>query len=310
MTAPPNDPMPLARTTTVYRPLGGVESFREIRDEITDVAVTYIPWATLRELPTPSSPGSYVLANHALSYFGESNDFKRRLNEHARDTNKAWVREAYVITGMNKTGELWSDPATAKYFQYRLTELADKAELVEVIKGVAPQLPQLTTSKRATLEALVQQTMPLLFDAGCRAFHSNCASQRRPRYEVEPAGADEAGPMEIGVAATPPMGGELDLAYGELWARGFSHERGFVVMPGSDVRATSNPSARDWVEAQRNDLRASGALVAIPGLVDRERLCVSVRFASPSSATQLVTGSRDGGKWVPIRHPQPFLDMV
>lgn len=310
MTAPSNDPMPLARTTTVYRPLGGVESFREIRDEITDVAVTYIPWATLKELPTSSAPASYVLANHAFSYFGESNDFKRRLNEHARDTNKAWVREAYVISGMSKTSELWSDPSTAEFFQFRLDELAEEAAFVEIIKGVPPQLPPLTTSRRATLEALVQQTLPLLFDAGCRTFHSNCASQRRPRSEIEPAGADEAGPMEIGVAATPPMGGELDLAYGELWARGFCHERGFVVMPGSDVRATSNPSARDWVEAQRNDLRASGALVAIPGLVDRERLCVSVRFASPSSATQLVTGSRDGGKWVPIRHPQPFLDMV
>jgi hypothetical protein len=310
MTAPPNDPMPLARTTTVYRPLGGVESFREIRDEITDVAVTYVPWATLKELPTSSAPASYVLANHAFSYFGESNDFRRRLNEHARDTNKAWVREAYVISGMSKTSELWSDPWTAKYFQYRLTELADKADLVEVIKGVAPQLPQLTASKRATLEALVQQTMPLLFDAGCRAFHSNCASQRRPRHEVEPAGADEAGPMEIGVAATPPVGGELDLAYGELWARGFSHERGFVVMPGSDVRATSNPSARDWVETKRNRLRASGGLVEIPGLVDRERLCVSLGFASASAATQLVTGSRDGGRWVPIRHPQPILDIV
>jgi len=49
--------------------------------------------------------------------------------------------------------------------------------------------------------------------------------------------------------------------------------------------------------------------VAIPGLVDRERLCVSIRFASLSSATQLVTGSRDGGRWIPSRHPQPFLDV-
>jgi hypothetical protein len=294
----------------VYRPVGGIESFREIHDEITDVSVTYVPWAMLKELPTPSAPAGYVLANHAFGYFGETNDFKRRLNEHARDNNKAWVREAFVITGKSKTSELWSEPATAEFFQFRFNELAEEAGLVEIIKGVPPKLPPLTASKRATLEALVQQTMPLLFDAGCRAFHSNCASQRRPRSEVESAGAEEAGPMEIGVVATPPTGGEVDLAYGELWARGFSHERGFVVMPGSDVRATSNPSARDWVEARRNELRASGALVAIRGLVDRERLCVSVRFASLSSATQLVTGSRDGGKWVPTRHPHPFLHLV
>ena len=305
----PNEPMPQAGTTIVYRPMGGIEGFREIRDEITDVVVTYVPFATLKEMPTPSAPGSYVLANHALCYFGESNEIKRRLNEHVRDTNKVWVREAYVITGAGRTGELWSDPATGKYFQYRLNELAEKAGLVGVIKAVNPQLPVLTTAKRATLEALVQRTLPLLFDAGCRAFHSNCASQRPPRSEADTAGVDEAGPMEIDVAATPPTSGLLDLAYGELWARGFSTERGFVVMPGSEVRATSNPSARDWVETRRNELRASGALVAIPGLVDRERLCVSIRFASLSSATQLVTGSRDGGRWIPSRHPQPFLDV-
>jgi hypothetical protein len=91
----------------------------------------------------------------------------------------------------------------------------------------------------------------------------------------------------------------------ETMRRAYDYERGFVVLAGLEVRADINASAGDWLDGDRNQLRAAGAPLAIPGPTDWERLCVAVRFDSASSAAKVVRGSRDGFRWVTPRLPQP-----
>jgi len=130
----------------------------------------------------------------------------------------------------------------------------------------------------------------------------------QPPLEADAIGPEDTGPMQIGVVATPPIGSELELAYGDLWARGFPTPEGFVVMAGSEVRSAVNPSAPQIVETRRDELIAAQALIAIPGLSDRQRLCVAVRFASAAIAAKVVTGAHvDSSKWQPPRDPRPIL---
>jgi hypothetical protein len=304
-----NGSAPPASTTIVYRPTGGIEGYREVHDGVTDMVVSSFAWATMREVPIVAVPACYLLVDHNSVYLGETVDIKRRLNEHARDSSKNFAREVYLITAAHRLSELWSDSTTAEFLQCELTDLAEQAALVEVVKGANPRIPGLSNDRRAMLEPLVRHCQRLLFDAGCRVFRSNAPTQRRAAADAESLGSDPAGPMRIGVNATPIPGSELELAYGDLWVRGFPHEGRFVVMAGSEVRSSVNESAWDWVKDDRHQLRAAGALLPIAGLEDRERLGVAIEFGSASSAAKLVTGSRDGGKWVPLRS-QPTQTIV
>lgn len=304
-----NEPMLLARTTVVYRPLGGIEGYREVRDKTTSITVLCFPYAAGREVPKPARPACYIFASDGAAYIGETSDFDRRFGQHVRDPSKSFAREVYVVTGVGNESRLRFNSTAAKYFQYQLNNLAEQAALVELIKGANPTLPDIDDCERATLDILVQQSMALLYDAGCRVFRSNFASQlRKPTADIDTAGP--AGPMEIDVVAAPPVGGELALAYGDLWARGYHNELGFVVMAGSEVRADVNPSAWDWIDEERNRLTTAGALLDMPGLPDRKRLCVAVQFDSPSSAAKVVTGSRDACRWIAPRPPRPMLTVV
>ena len=74
------------------------------------------------------------------------------------------------------------------------------------------------------------------------------------------------------------------------------------------MRSSINESAWDG-KNDRIQLKAAGSLLPIAGLEDRERLSVAIEFGSASSAAKLVTGSRDGAKWVPLRS-QPPLTIV
>ena len=274
-----------------------------------DVVVSSFAWTTMREVPIAAVPACYLLVDHNNVYIGETVDIKRRLSEHARDSSKNFAREAYVITAANRMSELWSDSTTAEFLQSELTELAEQAAFVEIVKGVNPRVAGLSKDRRAVLDSLVGHCQRLLFDAGCRVFRSNAPTQRRAAADAEMLGSDPAGPMRIGVNATPVPGSEVELAYGDLWVRGFPHEGRFVVMAGSEVRSSINESAWDWVKNDRIQLKAAGSLLPIAGLEDRERLSVAIEFGSASSAAKLVTGSRDGAKWVPLRS-QPPLTIV
>lgn len=213
----------------------------------------------------------------------------------------------YVISGhQTRFGK-----STAVYLQHRLTVLAEQAGLVEVVKGVNPQVPEVSECERATLERYLQIAGGLLFDAGCRVFRSNFESQRPGLLDVPPAVSaadDEDDAMQINVIATPTFGSELELDYCGLWGRGFPVSDGFVVMAGSEVRSEVNPSANPIVRTRRRILTDAGALIAILGLADRLRLEMPVLFRSAAIAAKFVTGAHvNSGVWVRPCHRQPIL---
>ena len=297
-----------ACTQNVHRPMGGIEGLREVHDDVGRLTVTAFPFSMVKDMSMARAavPACYILADHATAYIGETGNVGRRLSDHARDPAKSFAREAYVISGYEGA---WFDTTAAIYLQYRLTQIAERAGLVEVIKGVNPQVLEPPRHRRASLDTFVKDGERLLFDAGCRVFRSNFASQRRQSNDAEAVAADDAGPIQIGVIATPALGTELELAYSDLWARGFhTDDGGFIVLAGSEVRTTVNASAPPIVESRRDELLAANALVVIPGLQDRQRLCVAVRFPSAAIAAKVITGAHvDSSKWVQPRYPQPIL---
>jgi hypothetical protein len=305
-------------TSIIHHPAGGIAGVREVFDDASRLAVCSFPMLHARDLvaANASVAASYILASHDVVYFGETNNLYRRFLEHLLDPTKAFAREAFVISGL---GDISFDKTTAVYLQWALDRAAEKAGLVTVLKGVNPRLLDLPSWRRATLDRIVEDALRLLFDAGCRAFHSNCGSMRPvlPNTVLgEPASPDLAcdinetdnGQMEIGVVATPLGVPEHELAYGDLWARGYQSNGGFVVTAGSEIRTLINASVNPILHTRRNDLTAAGVLAEIPGLSDRRRLTVSVWFPSSAIAAKVVTGAHvASNKWTALRNPQPFV---
>jgi hypothetical protein len=296
-----------AACTNVHRPLGGIQGLREVHDDVGRLSVSAFPFAMVKDMSMTRAavPACYILADHNTAYIGETGNIGRRLSDHYRDQSKAFAREVYVVSGYEGS---WLDGCAALYLQYRFTKIAEQAGLVDLLKGVNPQVLELPSHRRASLDIFVEHGERLLFDAGCRVLRSNFASQRRPVVEADAVGPDDTGPMQIGVVAAPPIGSELELAYSDLWARGYPTPEGFVVMAGSEVRSTVNPSAPPIIETRRDELADAEALMAIPGVQDRQRLCVAVCFPSAAIAAKVVTGAHvNSSKWQPPRYPQPIL---
>jgi hypothetical protein len=299
-----------ACTNNVHRPMGGIEGLREVHDDVGRLTVSAFPFAMVRDMSMARAavPACYILADHCTAYIGETGNVGRRLSDHARDPAKSFAREVYVISGYEGA---WFDTTAAIYLQYRLTMIAEEAALVEIIKGVNPQVLELPRHRRASLDIFVDHGERLLFDSGCRVLRSNFASQRRKAETTDTdmaIGPEETGPMQIGVMGLPALGNELELAYGDLWARGYPVREGFVVTAGSEVRGVVNPSVNPILHNRRAELAAAEALTAIPGIQDRLRLRVAVCFPSAAIAAKVLTGAHvSSGKWVNPTYPQPIL---
>jgi hypothetical protein len=297
-------------TSIVHHPMGDISGIREVFDDVSRLAVCAFPMAMIKEMIMAKAavPACYILADRARIYIGETGNVGRRLSDHVADPSKGFAREVFVVMGLEPR---WLDKTGAIFLQHRLTEAAEAAGLVEVIKGTNPQVLELPSYRRASYNRFVGDSERLLYDAGCRALRSNFGSQCGDQSSFEDDASielDECEPMQIGVIATPPVGSELELAYSDLWARGFPAGGGFVVMAGSEVRSLINASATPIVHSRRAELAAADALVDIPGVHGRKRLRVAVWFPSAAIAAKLVTGAHvDSSKWVPTRYPQPII---
>jgi hypothetical protein len=260
-----------ACTNNVHRPMGGIAGLREVYDDVGRLTVSAFPMTMVKDLALTkaATAACYILADHATAYIGETGNLGRRLSDHAADPAKAFAREVYVVSGYERA---WFDKTAAVYLQYRLTEIAEQAGLVEVVRGVNPQVLELPGHRRASLDRFVEHGERQLFDAGCRVFRSNFASQRRALQATDSLEAtvepDESGPMQIGVVSTPPLGSELELAYGDLWARGYGRrsiigKHRVLIFRPVKIDAILSP---DLLEAwgRESDLPAGNADVRLP----------------------------------------------
>ncbi len=302
-----------ASSTLIHRRGADVTGARKAIDELTGLAVTAFPMAMVRDIVLAQAmmTAAYVLAGPGRVYIGESTRIGRRLYDHSGDENKAFAREAFVIT---KFGLAPLDKMAALYLQAHLTRAAEDAGLVTVQKGTGAQAVDLPLRHAAPYFQMARIAERLLFDAGCTAFHGG--SDRRliaePQDVAEPApvpdNEDDAAPIEIGVTATPGGAAEYQLAYVDLWARGYAADAGFVVTAGSEVRSEVNQSVNPILHKRRDELAEAGVLAEIPGLRDRQRLTVSVWFPSPAIAAKVITGAHvASSKWAPVVDPRPFV---
>jgi hypothetical protein len=119
---------------------------------------------------------------------------------------------------------------------------------------------------------------------------------------IVPLDPDESKLMKIGVATAPEGCEELQLNYANLWARGHAAVEDFVVHAGSEVRVGINQSVNPIFFKRRKELVEAGALEAIRGVDDRQRLTVSVAFASAAIAAKVVTGAHvNASTWQKMR---------
>jgi predicted GIY-YIG superfamily endonuclease len=170
---------PAARTSyssIIHREPGSITGLRKIFDRITRLSVWTFPFSMIDEFAPRlmAVPAAYILADHRSIYVGESHNVGRRLLEHSTDNSKLFAREVFVISAFDTE---WFDKASAIQLQHRLTHLAKASGLVELRLGANPQDIALSSWLLGTNDGMFDAAPRLLFDAGCRAFHSNCDSQ-------------------------------------------------------------------------------------------------------------------------------------
>src|SRR5690606_28548374 len=104
---------------------------------------------------------------------------------------------------------------------------------------------KISQGRIATVDKMLVDALPLLFDAGCRILSPapvppmttaktdagvSTVKDAPPLVAPEKAAdetgeeEDDGGPMEIGVSTTPIGVEELELAYSDLWARGYDYK--------------------------------------------------------------------------------------
>lgn len=299
-----------AVTHTIHHPFGELSGYREVQDHTGRLKVIGFPFALLADLvPTNEAVAAcYILASRTLAYVGETAHVTRRLAQHRADASKAFAEFVYVVCGAEPR---WIDKAAAIYLQERMTCRIEEAGLVEVQMGARPQCLDVQPHKHAWLERYARDAERLLQVAGCSALQprddSSNATRAVSRNDDFAAPAHDDGPMQIGAMGVAPAGLELELDYVGLWARGCHANDGFVVMAGSEVRLSVNPSASPIVHIRRAELTEEGVLASIPGVSDRMRLCVAIWFPSAAIAAKVVTGAHvASAAWVAPKIARPI----
>jgi hypothetical protein len=290
-------------TTIIHRRGDVVTNYREFTDSAARIAVRVFPFAAAAgtaKTEKLSAAGVYLLSNADAVYVGQSRDPGERVVEHTADKEKGFATEVYVIAAFDGP-EL--DRPDIEYLEARLTEMAVAAQRVHVLNEVEPNPGNLHYSRVTSLEHMLADALRLLYDAGCRIFEG-CDP---PRLELVQSG-NGPGPNEalnhaanIGIARLPAGVQGFELHYTGITARGYRSADGFIVVQGSEFRATVNDSTQQLTSERHNLLKQKRLLVPIPGVDDRLRLAAAVEFPTVATAAKVVCGAHVGAsKWVPL----------
>ncbi len=274
---------------------------REIRDPAGRLVVTVFPfdladrYTVLRE----SLAACYVFVAE-----GEVDIGHMRLDNAALRQAVAAAQgapgEVYLIHAQR---ENWLFRAALPFLEDRLTELAKEAGLVEGTNCASARTWD--SEDHAILGAFLDESLRLLFDAGCRVFNATPTSRSAAAAEADRGvAATEEETAAIDVDAVPTVGGELALADAGLWARAYYAPEGFVVLAGSEVRTVADPSA----DLKKLREQLAEIMVPIPGVDDRLRLEAAVCFPSAAIAATVLTGIKMGdAAWVRPRYAELIM---
>ena len=322
-------------TTTITRDGLGMDGPRLITDDASVLCVTALPFADIATAVASGAfdtPGAYLLTGIApadrvpAAYVGESGKLGRRLQEHAADADKAFATEAYALYDLDGHR---LDKNDAVHLQRRLIELVEHAGVVRLINGTSACAAKISQGRIATLDKMLVDALPLLFDAGCRILSPlpvpltpttkvdasvSTVKDAPPPAATDPASGetkdedDDSGPMVIGVSTTPLGVEELELAYSDLWARGYDFKDRFVVAAGSEMRRMTNGSANELTKARRERLTEAEAFDECGDDRDRYRLRIAVAFPSRAIAAKVLCGAHVGSdKWRPLNAVRPLM---
>lgn len=216
-----------------------------------------------------NKPGVYVLAgtgddDDAMLYIGEADVLGDRLRTHAsRKDFWTWF-VAFMSTDENL------NKALVRYLEARLLTLARTAKQWTVDNTATPNEPPLSEADRADADWFLDEMLIIYPILGIDAFE---VAAREPT----PAGAAS----------------ELVLRQRGADGRGRETKDGFVVLAGSQARATEVDSARPWLHDLRQQLLAKGVLKPGDGhLVFAQ----DYRFSSPSRAAAVLVGGNANGR--------------
>jgi len=291
--------------STILRHFPDGTAPREVIDRGQTLRVLAFPFNWTAEICAAHdlrSAGTYILAGDGEAYIGETGELASRLLTHAQDLDKAFATEVFVVSAFNKL----FDKDTAQHFELRFVRDAKAAGLVRLRNQSTPPQPRRTAERLVTLNRMVNDAQRLLFDAGCRIFHSANDSAIRARRKVElPLGDfDDLEMTRVELARVPAGAQEFELQYTNVWARGYQYEDRFVVLAGSEMRAELNASTNKICVPRREKLIASGAVVKVETQEDLYRFTVSVGFRSAAVAAKIVCGAHVGSEhWKPLARP-------
>lgn len=314
------------RTTTIIREGASTTSSRLVVDGAATLSLRAFPFASIAKVTAGGALGGagvYLLtgfdaAGSKLAYAGASGTLRRRLQEHAGDPANDFASEVFVLAADHRP----LDKNDALHVELRLMQLVEGAGAATLLNEMRPCTPDLPEWRKAELDRMLADALPLFFDAGCHilepgptAAPSVAAPANEPLTVETPVldgedgdDADEGSPIQIGVTTVPIGVEEQALSYGNLFARGYEHEGQFVVAAGSEMRATANNSANEHTVARRERLIETGAVAPIPNIDDRMRLRVAVAFRSRAIAAKVLTGAHAGSDaWRPLRAPAPVI---
>lgn len=264
---------PLGKTIQIYCPTGEPRGVRiaEITTRIVQAVV--VPRAKIDEAldrEELTGVGFYFLFGESeagglqLVYIGEAENCSARLRDHHRRKDFWNVAISFV----SRTGSFTK--AHCKLLEWLSIERASKARRYQLENGNAGSQPTVPEWMRADVAEVLETADVLLGTLGFPVFDP---------------------PVHLGSHDDSHI---FFCRRGGAEARGVYNEEGFVVLAGSIARAEVMTASLASVAPRREELLASGALVAKPdGLVFTR----DVPFTSPSAAAAVVCGGSANG-WV------------
>ncbi|MHB8106834.1 MAG: GIY-YIG nuclease family protein [Candidatus Cryosericum sp.] len=191
-----------------------------------------------------------------------------RLQEHKRNPDKDYWREAVVFTTSNNS----FGPTEISYLENRFCGLATEAKRYIVKNGNDPTSGNTTEEKASELEEFVDNAKIVMGALGYRVFEP--LIKKLPMLVSPPVAERDEKPM-------------LHIIRSGANAKSRLTDEGIVVLAGSVIRKNLVPSCPDHVKAMRKDEKDN--------IDSNNVLLKDLLFRTPSSASAFVLGAPTNG---------------